>query len=115
MTLASLEDFCKTLPGTVIDIKWGADLCFTVGSKMYCVTGLEGPFGASFRVTPDEFISLTTTRPGIIPAPYLARHHWVYVADAHALSPAEWQRYVRGSYQMVLDKLPKKLRAEVLG
>ena len=109
MNAADLEKFCNRLKGTTKDIKWGNDLCYLVGGKMYCVLPLEGLPRVSFKTTPEAFGELTE-RTGIIPAPYSARYYWVMVEDIHSLSPKEWKHYIQKSYALVLAKLPKKLR-----
>jgi len=109
MTPAALEKLCMGLKGTTQDVKWGADLCYSIGKKMYCVISLESPPRTGFKVTPEEFGELTE-REGIIPAPYMAKHHWVLVENNKALSDKEWRALVENSYQMVLEKLPKKFR-----
>ena len=114
MTQEALRAFCLELPGTTEDIKWEVDLCFSIGEKMYSVQGLTEPYGVSFKTKPAEFDHLIA-RAGIIPAPYLARHHWVLVTDLDVLTDREWQKYIRDSYNMVLDKLSKKRRREALG
>lgn len=113
MTKSDLESFCMSLPGTKQDIKWGHDLCFVVSEKMYCVTGIDGPVSASFKVLPEEMQTLTE-RGGIIPAPYMARNNWVFVETAKALTPKEWKYYVKQSYELVVAKLPKKEQAKLL-
>jgi predicted DNA-binding protein (MmcQ/YjbR family) len=75
---------------------------------MFCVTGLEGPFTASFKVKDDEFDELSTS-PGIRPAPYVARYKWVLVEDESRLSRDQWEHYVRQSYDLVRAKLPKSV------
>ena len=112
MTKFDLETFCMALPGTKQDIKWGADLCFVVAEKMYCVTGVDGPLTASLKVLPEEMKPLTE-REGIIPAPYMARNNWVYVETAGALTPKEWKHYVKQSYDLVVEKLPKKVQVKL--
>ena len=84
MNAMDLDKFCKRLNGTTTDIKWENDLCYLVGGKMYCVTSLKGEPGISFKTTPEEFGELIE-RNGIIPAPYVAKHHWVLVEDRGAL------------------------------
>ena len=54
------------------DIKWEHDLCFLVGEKMFCMTGLGQPSPVSIKVNAEEFDEMVA-RDGIIPAPYLAR------------------------------------------
>jgi predicted DNA-binding protein (MmcQ/YjbR family) len=112
MTHASLEQLCMKLAGTTQDIKWGNDLCYLVGKKMYCVTGLEPPLFVSFKVLPSEFTEITD-REGIIPAPYAARNHWVLVQKSSALSEKEWRHYVHQSYDLVLGSLSKKLQLKI--
>ena len=75
-----------SLPGATVDIKWGADECYCVGGKMFAVFGDRARQGGSvsFKCDPERFLELTDS-PGIIPAPYLARAHWVQVEDAKAL------------------------------
>src|SRR5438874_1791866 len=71
MTLDTLRQICRALPGVTEDIKWGADLAFSVGGRMFCVAGLEPPHPTAFKCTPEEFGELVE-RPGLVPAPYLA-------------------------------------------
>ena len=75
---------------------------------MFCASGLEGPFGISCKVKKEEFVTLTET-DGVIPAPYLARYHWISIQQADRFSPEEWAYYLRQSYHLVRDRLPKKL------
>lgn len=114
MNKSDLESLCMSLPGTKQDIKWGHDLCFVVAEKMYCVTGVDGPLTASFKVLPEEMETLTE-REGIIPAPYMARNNWVFVETAKALSPKEWKHFVKQSYDLVVARLPAKTRAKLTG
>ena len=114
MNIEELRDFCLSLPHTTEDIKWGSNLCFLIAEKMFCVTEVEGPFAASFKVDPEKFEELSTS-PGIIPAPYLARNKWVLVTEGDALDGGEWEELVRASYEMVKAKLTKKVREKLKG
>ena len=107
MDLDKLRTLCLSFPGVTEDLKWGADICFSVGRKMFCVTGTDG--GASFKVTPDEFDEMTE-RDGIIPAHYMARNKWVTVQEFNKLKPREWKHYIGQSYDLIRSKLPKKVQ-----
>jgi len=107
MDIDGVRAICKKLPDVTEGIKWGADLCFMVGEKMFCVTSLDGPLTASFKVTDEEFGAMSV-RPGIIPAPYVARYKWVMVENPKALTKKEWEFYITQSYDLVKAKLPKK-------
>ncbi len=110
MNIEILRQTCLSFPSAGEDVKWGSDLCFVIAGKMFCVTGLEGPFRVSFKTTPDRFDELAA-REGILPAPYLARNHWVQVKDAGALDEAEWTYLLRASYDLVRARLPKSVQA----
>src|SRR6266550_1679271 len=107
MTLDAVRQICRALPGVTEDIKWGADLAFSVGGKMFCVVCLEPPHQISFKCTPEDFGDLVE-RPGLIPAPYLARAMWVQETElGAALDRPEFERLVRSSYELIKAKLPK--------
>lgn len=115
MNINKAKAYCRTLPGATEDIKWEDKLVFSVGEKMFAVMGAEGhQRGVSLKVDADRFLELTD-RPGIIPAPYLARAKWVYVEDAKAVSDAQAAALLRRSYELVFAKLTKKLQRELQG
>ena len=111
MNIERLRKFCLSFPHATEDVKWGNDLCFCVGKKMFCVTGLEASETnqMSFKCTPEKFAELIE-RDGIVPAAYVARYHWVAVQRPDALSEKELKDLISNSYQMVFDKLPVKVR-----
>jgi len=115
MTLETLRKYCLSFPHSTEDVQWGNDLLFRIGGKIFAATALNSApdFQVSFKCTPEEFAELTE-REGIIPAPYVARYHWVSVQKGDALTDAEFRRLIRDSYQMVSAKLPAKVRKKLL-
>jgi predicted DNA-binding protein (MmcQ/YjbR family) len=109
MKLEEIRKYCLSLPHATENIQWGNDLVFKIGGKMFTVCDLEGT-NLSFKCTPDEFQELVLI-DGIAPAEYVARYHWVTVHKAGALKTSELRRLISDSYQMVFEKLPKKVRA----
>lgn len=112
MHFDQLREYCLSLRCTEEDIKWGHDLCFTIGSKLYCVTAANGDGGTSFKCTDEDF-ELLQERDGIIPAPYMARNKWVMVESSSALTKAEWKHYIKQSYDLVVAILSKKTRLKL--
>jgi predicted DNA-binding protein (MmcQ/YjbR family) len=114
MDIESVRSFCLSLPHTDEKVQWGNDLLFRIGEKMFAVCALEPSHGValSFKCTPEKFAELVE-QEGIIPAPYMARHHWVGLENFDALPDRELKPLLKNSYQMVLEKLPKKLRAQL--
>ena len=73
MDTETLRKTCLALKGTTEDVKWEHDLCFSVGGKMYCVTGFSVDSLVTIKVRDDEFDELAG-RIAFKPAPYLARN-----------------------------------------
>jgi predicted DNA-binding protein (MmcQ/YjbR family) len=110
MNIEELRAFCLSLPHATEDVKWGNDLAFCIGKKMFAVTGLETAVKSlSFKCTPEKFAELVEL-DGIIPAHYVARYHWVTVENLDALPKNELKDLIKNSYKMVWEKLPKNLR-----
>ncbi|HEY5401458.1 MAG TPA: MmcQ/YjbR family DNA-binding protein [Pyrinomonadaceae bacterium] len=111
MDLEQIRTYCLSLPHVTERVQWGNDLLFCIGEKMFAVTGLDDkhPGKLSFKCTPEKFAELVE-QEGIIPAPYVARYHWVALVDLNALSQRELKELLKTAYQLVHDKLPKKVR-----
>src|SRR3954463_16172608 len=109
MNQETLRKFCLSLPHVTEDIKWGHDLCFLIAEKMFAVGALEASEGhfVSFKCTPEKFAELIEIE-GIIPAAYMARNHWVTLQRDDALRDPEIKELIRGSYELVKAKLPKR-------
>ena len=113
MNIDWIRQYCLSLPHTTETVQWGDDLVFKIAGKMYAVAALEpGDHWLSFKCTPDDFARLIE-QEGIIPAPYMARAQWVALQNWDAVTVAELKRLLRGSYDMVMAKLPKKKQAEL--
>lgn len=110
MSVEWVRTICLSLPGVTEEILWGGDLVFKVSGKMFCVAPLEpGETLVSFKVGDDEFTELVE-RPGIIPAPYLARARWIALEHEDAMPPAELKRRIERSWELVAARLPKRER-----
>ena len=98
MNIEWVREYCLTFPHATENVQGGNDLVFKVAGKMFAVASLEpGPHLFSFKCTPEAFADLVE-RPGIVPAPYLARAHWVAFQKADALPRGEAKKLLRQSY-----------------
>jgi len=114
MEIETIRKYCMSLPGATETVQWGDDLVFKIGGKMFAVLPREpsAPTRLSFKCSPDKFYELTE-RPDIIPAPYLARAKWIALERLEALDRPELEELLRESYQLVCEKLPKKMQEEL--
>jgi predicted DNA-binding protein (MmcQ/YjbR family) len=112
---STLLAFCRSLPQVTEDVKWGNDLVFSIGAKMFAgfaKDGKDATFGC--KVAEEDFDALTSIE-GIKPAPYAARFHWISVEDPKVLPEREALALLRGSYELVKAKLPKALQRALDG
>src|SRR5687768_2722026 len=110
---ASLIELCRSLPLATEDIKWGNDLVFSVGDKMFAGFVADDDADASFgcKVAPDDFAVITGVA-GISPAKYAARFHWIAVDDG-AVPTSEAKKLLRDSYDLVKGGLSLKLQRQI--
>jgi predicted DNA-binding protein (MmcQ/YjbR family) len=114
MTPEQVAAFCLTLPGAREDFKWGGVRVFSVAeSKMFALLHIKGTDSLAFKVDDDLFLGFCD-RPGIRPAPYLARAHWISMAVPYPLGDNELQELLTRSHQLVVAKLPKRLKLGLL-
>jgi predicted DNA-binding protein (MmcQ/YjbR family) len=110
MDIDWIRNLCLSFPQTTEKIQWGDVLVFKVAGKIHALTVLQpARTWLTFKVSSEKFAELTE-RPGIIPAPYLARAKWVALETKDALPSHELALFLRESYDMVVAKLPKRTR-----
>ncbi len=114
LTAAQLDALCSHWPGVTRDTKWGVDMVFSVGGKMFAVMPSDGSEGGrlSFKVADERFLELTD-QLGIIPAPYLARARWISITEPQRFATAELEAFILDAYTLIRAKLTKKLQAEL--
>jgi predicted DNA-binding protein (MmcQ/YjbR family) len=115
VSVESVRRICRALPAVTEDVKWGSDLVFSVGGKMFAVIDLEPPHSVAFKCTEESFGELIE-RAGIVPAPYLARAMWVQETEfGEAFDLRELQVLLKTAYDIVVAKLPKSKRPGAAG
>ena len=115
MDIETIRRCCLAFPHATENVQWGYDLCFKIDGKLFAVTPLEpAPVRLSFKASPENFAELCE-RPGIIPAPYMARAQWVALQQLNAVPDSELRELLRESYRMVFARLPKKRQLDLQG
>ena len=112
MDVELIRQICLSLSGVSESVKWGNNLVFSVGEKMFCIVNLDLPFRCSFKVADDDFETLCE-QEGFSPAPHLARAKWASVTEPSILTKKDWQEHLSASYRLVRAKLPRKLKGEL--
>ena len=115
MNRDEFNTFCASLKATTHVVQWGNSDVWKVGGKLFAVCGWnDGADAFTFKVT-DIAFEVLPEMEGIRPAPYLASRgmKWVQQYAEGGLSDTELKNHITYSYDMVVAKLTKKLRAEL--
>jgi predicted DNA-binding protein (MmcQ/YjbR family) len=132
MDAERLRAYLLTLPHVAETMQWGANIVFwvgdkAIGGKMFALIDLDEPTPPSrdanqqpatnnqqlllsYSAGPARYADLLEL-DGLVPAPYMARIHWVAAERWDVFRDAEWQRELRAAYAITLGKLSKKVRA----
>ena len=118
MDTAGLKAFCGHLPGATSRLLGPPAniLVYSIGDKNFAWFKTSEPerWRFSFKVTPERFLELTDI-PGIKPARYMARYHWVTIVDVRTVPEPYLAELVEWSYRKALESLSKARRAALLG
>ena len=91
-------------------------LTYSVGGKQFAYFKTSAPekWRFSIRTTPARFLELTGV-PGIKPARYMARFHWVTIVDVRTVPADYLQELIDWSYNKALASLPKQQQSVIAG
>ncbi len=113
MNKNQLQAFCRKFPGAV-EAQWPPPFNVLVYSLhktnfAYFKTSEPEKWRFSVKVSPDRFVELTGI-PGVKPARYRGRYHWVTIVDVSAF-PADYLReLVEWSYRYARERLTRAQR-----
>jgi len=113
MDVNATKDFCRSLPGvndTVFEHPTNIHTFYVHNRKFaYFKTSKPEQWRFSIRVSPDLFITLTD-QPGIKPARYLHRFHWITIVKVDSMPTDYLQSLIQESYQKAVNGLSKKIQ-----
>ena len=112
-----VREFCLGLPHVVEAVGWGHHLVFwvgdkAIGGKMFALIHLDdaGTGVLWFHCGAERYSELLEIE-GIIPAPYMAKAHWVTIERWDAMRLRNFEDELRNAHSLVYEKLPKRTKA----
>lgn len=89
-------------------------LVFKVMGKMFALIGLQrDPPQTNLKCDPEKALELRESHHQIIPGYHMSKKHWNTVFLEDGLEDALIIELVQHSYELVVSKLTKKLKAEL--
>ncbi|RFM36399.1 MmcQ/YjbR family DNA-binding protein [Chitinophaga silvisoli] len=111
MNIEQFRDFCIALPGVTEEFPFGEEtLVYKVMGKMFTLTSLDSFESINLKCDPEIAIELRERYDGVSPGYHMNKKHWNTV-DVHAgISDKLIYQWIRDSYNLVVDSLPKKTK-----
>jgi len=109
------EAFISGLSCVEIVRQWGDASVGKIGGKIFAILSVWNDANVhqiSFKCS-DMSFEMLPELDGVEKAKYLARASWVQVAQVSALNEDDVCAYIVQAHQLVGDKLPKRVRAEL--
>ena len=118
MDTRALKAHCARYPGATsraLGEPWNV-LLYEIGGKQFAYFKLSQPekWRFSIRVSPERFLELTD-QPGMKPARWMGRFHWVTIVDVRRVPTAYLKELVAWSYRRAFDGLSKTKQLGALG
>ena len=118
MDTDDLKRYCGALPGAESRLYGHPSniLVYFVGGKRFAWFKTSEPerWRFTIRTTPDRFLELTDV-PGIKPARFMARFHWVTIVDARRVPEDYLRELVDWSYRKAFLSLSRRRQAAIAG
>ena len=111
MHIEAFREYCLSLPGTTEEFPFGEEtLVFKVGGKMYALTDVDLFESINLKCDPEKAVELRERYPAVQPGYHMNKKHWNTVLTDGSIPDLLLQEWIKESYQLVVEGLPKKVR-----
>ncbi len=111
MNIEDFREYCMGKPGVTEEFPFDeVTLVFKVMGKMFALTNLDGDWSLALKCDPQRAIDLRELFPAIQPGYHMSKVHWNTVMMDGSLPQQLVLEMIDHSYQLVVDKLPKKVK-----
>jgi predicted DNA-binding protein (MmcQ/YjbR family) len=118
MDVESFRDFCLSFPAATEGLPFGEDtLVFKVEGKMFALINLKKSDSFNVKCDPKKAVELREKYDCVKAGYHMNKKHWntiyfggIYSEFESSLTEKQLKHWIRHSYQLVVSKLPKKVR-----
>lgn len=113
MNIESIREYCLSKPQTNESCPFGDDnIVFKVFDKMFVLLSLDEPW-INLKCDPDKAIELRERYSGVVlPGYHMNKALWnTIIFDS--VTDVILKEWIDDSYNLVVEKLPKKLRSQL--
>jgi predicted DNA-binding protein (MmcQ/YjbR family) len=108
---------CAAMPGAATDYPFGDGVAvFKVGGRMFALVPLEDAQGSvNLKCDPAVALELRARHASVRPGYHQNKQHWNTVELDGSIVDDELRWMIDHSYQLVVGKLPRTVRDQLLG
>ena len=111
MNIESVRDYCLSLPMATEDFPFDeTTLVFRVLGKIFAMVDLDDTEWFVLKCDPDYALELRDRHTEIAPAYHMNKKHWNQLNLIGMLPDELVQSLIRHSYNLVVSKLPRKVK-----
>lgn len=116
MNTEELRDYCLQKPFAEEAMPFGEEtLVFKVGGKLFLLTNLNQGNRFNVKCNPERAIELRESYSEVQPGFHMNKVHWNTVYMDGALTRKQLHEMIDHSYELIVQSLPKKIKAELFG
>lgn len=115
MNIETLREYCLSKKAVTEDFPFGeTTLVFRVKDKIFLLVALDAePLQFNAKCDPDSAIELREAYDAITPGYHMNKKHWNTVVVDGSISSGLIKEMIDDSYDLIVQSLPKKLRADL--
>jgi len=113
MNIEIIRDYCLAKKAVTECFPFDEEtLVFKVAGKMFALSALEKSTNIVLKCDPDRAIELREHYPSITGAYHMNKTMWNQIEIDGSISDEMIMEFIDHSYELVVSKLPKKVRAD---
>ena len=114
MTLDHFREHCLSFKGTTEELPIDENtLVFKVVGKMFAFCNMMTFEFCNLKCDPEKAIMLREEFIEVTPAWHMNKKHWNSVSFIGDLNDHQIEQWIKDSYNLVVNNLPKKLKLEL--
>lgn len=114
MDIESYRAYCLGKPFVTEEFPFDENvLVFKVLGKMFALTDVEAFESINLKCNPEMAIELRESYPAVVPGYHMNKKHWNTITMDGSVPDDLIKKWIDTSYQLVVDKLPKKDREKL--
>jgi len=114
MNIESYRNHCLSKRGVTEEFPFDESaLVFKVAGKMFSITNVDNFVSFNVKCDPEHAIELRECYAAVLPGYHMNKKHWNTILVDGTVPDDTLASWIDDSYDLVVDKLPKRLKEEL--